>query len=256
MTRRADRNRGEEGRRDDGPFARASAALFRDRSTLPPRDSLPRWLAPLPASLENLGLRLVWPVVLINLAGTAFGFWYYRGQFLRTPAEMWPFVPDSPVATLFIAVAFALWALGRSNEYVNALAFFGNVKLGLWTPFVLATFTDGFLRYTAVPLFAFLFVSHLAMVVQALVLHRISDFPVKAVGFALLWYAVDLTVDYFVHVVGGPHHTTLPYPGSAPAYGTTVLQVAAAGAVALTLAPLFWALATRVKKLESRSADA
>ena len=90
-------------------------------------DRLPEWLAPVPEAIESLGLRFVWVVVAINLAGTAFGFWYYAAQFSRTPVEMWLFVPDSPMATLFIAGAFALWALDRPNDYLTALAFFGNI---------------------------------------------------------------------------------------------------------------------------------
>jgi len=78
------------------------------RSDLPDRDALPRWAAPLPAWLEDVAFRFVWLIVAVNLAGTAFGFWYYRGQFARTPAELWVFVPDSPAATLLIAIPSAV----------------------------------------------------------------------------------------------------------------------------------------------------
>lgn len=86
---------------------------------LPAGTDLPRWLAPLPEWLENFGLNIAWLVVVINLVGTAFGFWYYGYQFGIEPTAMWPLVPDSPVATLFIALSLALWKLGRSNEYVK-----------------------------------------------------------------------------------------------------------------------------------------
>ena len=222
---------------------------------LPSRDRLPRWLAPVPSVLETIGLRLVWLVVAINLAGTAFGFWYYFPQLSRTAPEMWIFVPDSPMATLFIAGAFALWAVDRSNDYLTALAFFGNIKLGLWTPWVLVIFADAFLEFTAPAMYAFLLVSHLAMVVQALVLHRITDFPVAAVGLAVGWYTIDLTVDYFIPIVGEPHHTTIPVArGTEIAAGATAFQLAAWGAVVLTILPLFWALATRINKSEPADA--
>jgi len=113
-------------------------ALGRDP---PDRESLPRWLAPLPKALEDIAFRFVWVIVAINLLGTAFGFWYYRFQFRELPVEMWPFIPDSPGATLLIAVALAAWALGRSSDTLATLAFFGNVKLGLWTPYVLVAFS-------------------------------------------------------------------------------------------------------------------
>lgn len=229
--------------------------VFQNAPERPTADRLPGWLAPVPEPLESIGLRLVWLVVAINLAGTAFGFWYYSAQFARTPPEMWLFVPDSPMATLFIAGAFALWAVDRSNDTLTALAFFGNIKLGLWTPWVLVIFADAFLEFTAPAMYAFLLVSHLAMVVQAFVLHRITDFPVAAVGLAVGWYTIDLTVDYFIPIVGEPHHTTIPVArGTEIAAGATAFQLAAWGAVVLTILPLFWALATRINKSEPADA--
>jgi uncharacterized membrane protein YpjA len=237
-----------------------------DRSRLPDRTPLPRWLAPVPRVVEDVGLRLVWLVVAINLVGTAFGFWYYgfhplplsdpliTWQLANEPPLMWIFVPDSPGGTLFIALAFAAWALGRNNEYLNGLAFFGCWKLGLWTPFVLAVFADGFLAATPVPMYLFLFFSHLAMVVQAFVLHRISDFPVKAVAVAVFWYGLNDVVDYFVPIIGSPHHTNLPgqVVGADGFYThpTELHLLAAVGAVVLTLTATFLTLSTRVKKLE------
>ncbi|WP_299331619.1 DUF1405 domain-containing protein [Haloplanus sp.] len=222
---------------------------------LPDPDPLPRWLAPLPRAVENLGLSLVWLVVGINLVGTAFGFWYYRFQFAAEPFVIWPLVPDSPVATLFIGLSLALWKLGRSNEVVNALAFFGCWKLGLWTPFVLVAFADGFLATTPLPMYAFLLGSHLMMVVEAFLIHRYSDFPVGAVTVAVVWYGLNDAVDYFIPLVGTPHHTLLPgqriVDGSIT-HLSPVHEIAATGAVVLTLTATFLTLATRVKKLESR----
>jgi len=42
----------------------------------PGRSGLPRYVAPLPRAVEDLGLRLAWPIVAANLLGTVFGFWY------------------------------------------------------------------------------------------------------------------------------------------------------------------------------------
>ena len=235
-----------------------SAARLRSLASgegLPEDPPLPRWLAPLPRWLENAGLNAAWVVVAVNLVGTAFGFYYYGYQFGVEPVAVWPFVPDSPTATLFVAVALALWKLGRANEYVNALAFFGCWKLGLWTPFVLAAFAGGFLASTPIPMYAFLFCSHLAMALQAFVLHRFASFPVRAVAVAALWYAFNDLIDYLLPVVGSPHHTLLP--GQYVADGVVrhvspAHEIAAAGAVVLTLTATFLTLSTRAKKLEWR----
>lgn len=213
--------------------------------------TLPTWLAPLPRRLEDLVLRYAWMIVAINVAGTAFGFWYYRFQFSGTPLVMWPWVPDSPLATLFIALSLALWKLDRQNELVDMLAFFGNIKLGLWTPFVLVVFNDAFLAGTAAPMYAFLLISHLGMVAQAFLIHRYSDFSIPAIAATLLWYTVDLTVDYFVPIVGGPHHTALPFsdPMAVSLAGnTTAFRVAALGATVLTIWITLFAVATRAEK--------
>jgi len=221
-------------------------------SGLPDRDPLPTYLAPVPKRIEDLGLRFVWLVVAINLAGTAFGFWFYRHQFAETATVMWPFVPDSPVATLLIALAFAAWKLGYEQPWLTALAFFGNVILGLWTPYTLLAFYETYSAQTHPLMFQFLFWSHLAMVVQAFVLHRITDFPVWAVAVALLWYGVDLVVDYFIPIVGDPHHTTIPVPRDEPMFlAADALGVIAAGETAFTLLALFLALSIRIRKLET-----
>ena len=130
-------------------------------------EGLPRYLAPLPRRVETVTLRYAWVIIAINLLGTAFGFWYYIPQFRLEPALAWPVVPDSPTATLFIACSLALY------------------KLGLWTPYVLTVFHEAFLATVAAPLpvalllgpqlasdamYAFLFVSHLGMAVQAFVI--------------------------------------------------------------------------------------
>jgi uncharacterized membrane protein YpjA len=239
-----------------------------DGRGLPERPSLPRYVAPLPAPVENLGLALVWVVVAVNLVGTAFGFWYYgfhplplsdpliTWQFAAEPVVMWPFVPDSPVATLFIALSLASWRLGYADrvEWLHALAFFGCIKLGAWTPYTLLLFQDGF-SDLHVLMYNFLFWSHLAMVVEAFLIYRYSDFPSLSVLVAVVWYGFNDLVDYFVPIVGTPHHTLLPgetavvegvithsYPGH---------LYAAAGAVVLTLSATYLALSTRIELLQS-----
>ncbi|SFS44406.1 DUF1405 domain-containing protein [Halostagnicola kamekurae] len=219
-------------------------------SRLPDRTSLPTYFAPVPKVLEDLGLRLAWVVVAINLLGTAFGFWYYSGQFAETAAIMWPWVPDSPLATLFIALAIACWKLGREQAWLTALAFVGNIVLGLWTPFTLLVFADAYagLHWA---MYNFLFWSHLAMVVQALVLYRITDFPLYAVAVAAIWYGSNLVVDYFVPIVGDPHHTTIPVARDTAMFlEADALGVIAAGEVTFTFAAVFLALAIRIKLCE------
>jgi uncharacterized membrane protein YpjA len=217
-----------------------------------PRDDLSWYVAPLPEPLENLGLNLAWLVVAVNLAGTAFGFYYYRLQFSRTPIEMWAFVPDSPLATLLIALALAAWKLDRQQEWLTALAFYGNIILGGWTVYVHLAFYESF-GYLHPAMRQFLIWSHAAMVLQAFLLHRIGDFRSRAVGVATLWYAANVIVDYLVPVLGDPHHTIIPLQDDAQVgLGADALGVAGAGAFLLLIVSVYLAMLTRVEKQRSR----
>ncbi|UHQ99246.1 DUF1405 domain-containing protein (plasmid) [Natrinema zhouii] len=211
---------------------------------------LPGYLAPLPLRIEELALRYAWGIVAINLVGTAFGFWYYRFQLAQTPLVMWPFVPDSPGATLFMALSLGAWKTGYNQEWLNALAFYGNVKLSLWTPFVQLVLNDpgGIESW----LYWFLIFSHLAMVLQAFVIYRYANFPVGGVAVATVWYGFNDVVDYFAPLVGEFHHTFLraELVNGTLDHSLRAHDLAAAAALILTLTATFLALATRVKILE------
>ncbi|MFB6151113.1 MAG: DUF1405 domain-containing protein [Haloarculaceae archaeon] len=231
---------------------------------LPPSEGLPRYVAPLPEWLEDLGLRLAWPIAVVNLVGTLFGFWYYAGRPLEAaapllegqlgaaPAIAYPLVPDSPVATMFIGLSLVAWRLDWSAEPLHVLAFFGCIKLGLWTPYVQLVLNGpgGIAGW----LYWFLILSHLAMAAEAFLIHRYASFGVSSVAVALLWYGGNDVVDYFVPVLDGPHHTWLraEIADGVVDHSLAVHDLAAACAVVLTFVATFLALATRVEKVKRR----
>jgi hypothetical protein len=184
----------------------------------------------------------------------ALGFWVGRGRrdatdyFLAGRGLPWALVGLSFYASNMSGASF-VGLMGAAYEH-------GMVVFNYeWTAaLVLVVFADGFLATTPLPMYAFLLGSHLMMVVEAFLIHRYSDFPVGAVAVAVAWYGLNDAVDYFVPVVGTPHHTLLP--GQRIVDGTITHlspthEIAAACAVALTLTATFLTLATRVKKLES-----
>ena len=231
-------------------------------ATLPTTDGLPRYVAPLPEWLEDIGLRLAWPIALVNLVGTLFGFWYYAGRPLNlapplvegqlgaAPLLAYPLIPDSPVATMFIGLSFVAWRLEFDADWLHMLAFFGCLKLGLWTPYVQLVING--LGGIAAWLYWFLILSHLAMAVEAFLIHRYADFSVPAVAVALGWYGFNDVVDYFVPVLGGPHHTILraEYVDGVIDHSLPAHDLAAGWAVVLTFLAVFLALATRVEKVK------
>ncbi len=68
----------------------------------------------------------------------------------------------------------------------------------------------------------------------------------------MIWYGFNDLVDYFVPIVGTPHHTLLPVE---PIVNGTVQhvspahEIAAAGAIALTILATVLAVATRRVKI-------
>lgn len=141
--------------------------------------------------------RLAWLLVLINLGGVAYGFYYYGPQFGLTPAWLWPWVPDSPASVGLFALALALHQLKRPSQVVDWLAFLANIKVGLWTVFVLGYYDAHFGIWTEplTNLNFWLFWLHAAMAAQALVLARSLRLG-KAAAIAAGWFGLDIAMDY------------------------------------------------------------
>jgi uncharacterized membrane protein YpjA len=234
---------------------------------LPDSEGLPRYVAPLPDWLEDIGLRLAWPVAVVNLVGTVFGFWYYAGQPFEfapplvegqlgvAPLAAYPLIPDSPVATMFIGLSLVAWKLDIDADPLHVLAFFGCIKLGLWTPYVQLGING--LGNLELWLYWFLVLSHLAMAVEAFLIHRYAAFTVPSVALALAWYGFNDVVDYFWPVLDGPHHTWLraEFGVDGLSHAVPAHDLAAAWAVVLTFIAVFLALATRVEKVKRGARD-
>jgi uncharacterized membrane protein YpjA len=178
--------------------------------TVPAERELPALLSPIPTWLENVAFRLVWLLVAVNLAGTAFGFYYYSPQLIETPLVMWPIVPVSPLATMYLGLSLACWRLGydgRVAQVVHVLAFIGCLKYGLWAALAQLFVEDP----TAIEawLRQFLIWSHFGMALEAFLVPRYARFSLPAVSAGIGWYVLNDTLDYFVDIFGGPHHTWL-----------------------------------------------
>lgn len=153
-------------------------------------------------------------IAALNLAGIAYGFYYYLPQLARTPVVLWAFVPDSPLAVLWAQLALLAYWLhrwrGRSGEAVgataatlDALAVLGNVQVGLWTVYVLTAYAGAFDTFS--PSWnGVLLVAHAGMVGLGLLYlrglrARARARPrVQAVGLALAtaYYLVQDAFDY------------------------------------------------------------
>lgn len=131
--------------------------------------------------------------------GTVAGFYYYRWQFAATPIRFWFFVPDCPNYTFLFATTLILLLYKKRYDLYYYLVSVGTAKYGFWTLFAILFYRDYFLSPDNRLLYASLFISHFAMMVQPVViLHKVR---VRGwfIGVSLLW---AFTNDYFDYVIG------------------------------------------------------
>ncbi|MBI4392532.1 MAG: DUF1405 domain-containing protein [Euryarchaeota archaeon] len=145
---------------------------------------------------ERAGLRRI--LILVNVAGVAYGFYYYAPQFAITPPALWPFVPDSPLSVGLIALVLLLDEFGVRNRLLEAFAFIDLVKVGAWTGFVLTYYEAAFhiFRDPLSNLNFYLFWLHVAMVVEAFVLAKGLVRVPNGIFVILAAFAVELYMDY------------------------------------------------------------
>lgn len=191
----------------------------------------------------------VWLIILINLAGTVFGFWHYRFQLMNSHLAIWPAVPDSPLATLCMSLSLISWRVGKDRNWIHALAFYGNLKYGFWVVIVQLLINDALINGT--PYQLFLLVSHFGMGIQAVIIYRYATFSVPSVAVATAWFSFNDVVDFFIPIVGEYHHTYFGPDFAAASHDMAAHDIAAAAAVCLTVLATFSSLSIRVRQLSS-----
>ncbi|MCT4781784.1 MULTISPECIES: DUF1405 domain-containing protein [Exiguobacterium] len=136
---------------------------------------------------------------VINLLGTLYGYVWYEPQLRETPLIYWPFVPDSPTASLFFTIVLGLWFFGKKSPLLETLAFITLVKYGVWAVIMNVLFlrtlgsdADTFTVLMAV----MLMVSHGAMAVQALLYAPFMTWTIQSFVLTLVWVVHNDVVDY------------------------------------------------------------
>lgn len=148
-------------------------------------------------ALDNRNIIKVF--ILINILGTLAGFMYYKNQFAITPKSLWVFVSDCPNYTLLFGLALIFLLSGKRYDLYYYIVSVGTAKYGFWTLFAILFYRDYFLSPKLIPLYAALFASHFAMMLEPVViLHKVR---VKQ------WYILPclgwfLFNDYMDYVVG------------------------------------------------------
>jgi uncharacterized membrane protein YpjA len=148
-----------------------------------------KWIYPLLANRSFLLLLLI-----INIAGTIYGYVWYGWQLIETPAIFLIFVPDSPTASLFFVFVIAAFLLKKNWPLMEALAIVTLFKYGIWAVVMnlLVFFVQGELDWIGV----MLIFSHFAMAVQAILYSPFYRFKWWHLIVTAIWTLHNDVIDY------------------------------------------------------------
>jgi uncharacterized membrane protein YpjA len=173
-----------------------------------------------------LDRRTLYLVIVANILGTLFGFYYYLPQISENNPFFWIFIMDSPLSTLFIAASLIFYLRDHQKKFMDYLAFIGNFKYGIWTVFVLFHYFESFLAMRGTLLFSFLAVSHFLMFFQAFLVLDYLEFDYRYLAAAASFFLVNDLLDYGIGI-----HSTLPQvngfadPAGVAAFSLTALSI-------------------------------
>ena len=133
-------------------------------------------------------------LLVINVLGTIYGYYWYMGQLAITDPKYYIFVPDSPTASLFFCLAIVGWLLGKNFKLMEVLALVTLIKYGLWAVVMnLLTLLDtGYIGWMGWMLVA----SHFLMAVQAVLYLPKYRFEIWHVIVAAIWTLHNDAIDY------------------------------------------------------------
>src|SRR5690625_2922276 len=147
-------------------------------------------------NLYKLMFNRIFLVILLvcNFAGTVSGYIWYGGQLSITPWYFYPFVPDSPTATLFLCILIVLILMGKKWGLIDALAFTTLIKYGVWAVVMnMLTFMEtGFISWVGLMLVA----SHGIMAVQAFLFLPHLEIKQWHLYAAAIWLFHNDVIDY------------------------------------------------------------
>lgn len=148
-----------------------------------------KWIYPLVANRSFLILLL-----LVNAAGTIYGYYWYGWQLADTPTIFLPFVPDSPTASLFFVFALIAFLFKKNWPLLEALAIVTLFKYGIWAVVmnILVYFVQGELD----PAGYLLMISHFIMAVEGLLYAPFYRFKWQHLILTAIWTLHNDVIDY------------------------------------------------------------
>ena len=138
-----------------------------------------------------LNKKLLLFLALINIVAGIYSLRYYSTQIETTSPVLWPFVPDSIIATLIFGITLFLLARKKLPSSLAALSIAGMWKYGLWTIFVLLVDARSFVEYW------YFYVGHVFMVAETILIYKKVKIEPIHLAPALGFFIVNDLFDYF-----------------------------------------------------------
>lgn len=136
----------------------------------------------------------LWILLIVNILGTIYGYYWYGYQLVETPAIFLPFVPDSPTASFFFVFVLIAFLRGKNWPFFEALALMTLFKYGIWAVVmnILTLIVSGSLPWQGYMLIA----SHLAMAIQGILYAPFFRIKLKHLSVAAIWTLHNEIIDY------------------------------------------------------------
>lgn len=152
------------------------------------------WIYPFLANRGTLKLLLI-----VNILGTIYGYYWYGWQLSQTPVIFKIFVPDSPTASLFFVFVLIAFLFKKNWPLIEALAIVTLFKYGIWAVVmnVLVLIVEGQLDWEGY----MLIISHFSMAVEGLLYSPFYRFKPWHLIFAAIWTLHDVIVDYVFNMM-------------------------------------------------------
>jgi uncharacterized membrane protein YpjA len=175
-------------------------------------------------------------LILLNVCAFIYGLYYYTEQLNNTPVLLWLFTIDCPLYSILLAVVFCLAVLKRSSSTLNFVAATGAMKYGVWTMFVLLFYGDFFFASPFYLQSAFLFVGHLGLFLEGVLLIGTTNIDLKVFSMCIVWFLINDWLDYGVGI-----HPFLPESAETAGRISTVAALTIFASLAIpVLAFLAW----------------
>ncbi len=132
--------------------------------------------------------------MIINCAGSAYGYYWYRYQLAETRWYYLPFIPDSPLSSTLFSIVLVTILLGVRVRLLELFAYLWVIKYGVWA--VLINLDAGYTYGTFNWENWLLTLSHLGMAVEGFLFLRHLNFSKRHVGVMALWLGINDYMDY------------------------------------------------------------